>query len=633
MIVFGACVGNQAEFESICLPGIARTFRDGDAIATTSSDRSIFEACNEILDAFRDRTDLEALVLLHDDTEITSPRFRDRVAQAFAAPDVAIAGVAGGSGMRGIAWWEGDAVGRVAETRGIVDFGGTSGDVDALDGIVLAFSPWSVRNLRFDDVAFTGFDGYDADICRQARAAGKRVRCTPLPVVHHGRGEDGRDQYGAARNDGGLFARADAVFRAKWDPHAGPAPMTGDEIAQVQGQWTVPLAALVPPGIRRLLDVGDDAAGRRDVLASAHPGCEVVPAATVADAPAGPFDVVMLADALEHTTAPDAMLAAARERLSDGGTVVFSVSNVASYAYLLHALRLAVHADHHAFPQSVGEPLHAWTRHEVGDAVARAGMTVTALCSNDWRPDEWSTALVGAVAAARPDGDAKVALAAQRFFVAAQVSPGSAAVAATAPRRGSVVDDGLVALVPPGATRVARVDERLGTDGDLVADADIAAAIASFGDAPYDAVVLGTALEHARRPSLALRAARTLVGPTGTVLVSVANAVYAGLFIPLLERDAWTYGEGPLAHHPVSFFTRALLRLVAADGGLLVARVDDAAGDADPGRTAAWESVGDELGRGPAVGQRIAVARMRVAMVIPEGGRRADPPAPSGGSR
>ena len=49
-----------------------------------------------------------------------------------------------------------------------------TGEVDAIDGFVMAVSPWAVRNLRFDE-SLGKIHGYDFDFCAQARAAGHKV--------------------------------------------------------------------------------------------------------------------------------------------------------------------------------------------------------------------------------------------------------------------------------------------------------------------------------------------------------------------------------------------------------------------------------------------------------------------------
>jgi hypothetical protein len=87
--------------------------------------------------------------------------------------------------------------------------------VDALDGLLLVLSPWAVRNLRCDTARFTGFHGYDTDLCFQARAAGRRAVVAELNAFHHTKGGFG---------DTDAWQRADTAFRAKWKLSAsGPA--------------------------------------------------------------------------------------------------------------------------------------------------------------------------------------------------------------------------------------------------------------------------------------------------------------------------------------------------------------------------------------------------------------------------
>ena len=49
------------------------------------------------------------------------------------------------------------------------------GEVDSVYGLLLALSPWAVRNLRFDESLGPRY-GHDFDLCAQARAAGRKVR-------------------------------------------------------------------------------------------------------------------------------------------------------------------------------------------------------------------------------------------------------------------------------------------------------------------------------------------------------------------------------------------------------------------------------------------------------------------------
>jgi 2-polyprenyl-3-methyl-5-hydroxy-6-metoxy-1,4-benzoquinol methylase len=234
MIAFGVCVGDQDTFLRVAAPSIARVAEPDSPLADSTDNASIFTAYNEMLDVFAGHDDLEALVLLHEDVEIRDPHFLATVREALSDPDVAVVGVVGARGVRSLAWWEGDPRGRCEETRGLVDFGGGSHDVDVVDGLLLVLSPWAVRSLRFDEARFSGFHGYDADLCLQARCAGKRVRVVDLDVRHHTKGGFG---------DVASYQRSDAAFTAKW---AGFLAALGSPAAPV------PAAALSTPAVEPL---------------------------------------------------------------------------------------------------------------------------------------------------------------------------------------------------------------------------------------------------------------------------------------------------------------------------------------------------------------------------------------------
>src|SRR5205085_124080 len=172
-----------------------------------------------------------------------------------------------------------DCYGRVLETRGVIDFGGGTHDVETVDGLVMALSPWAVRNLRFDEDSYEGFDAYDADFCAQARAAGKRVVVTELPVIHrHTRVGSARDS-----SDGGSFERNEKVFREKW-------------------------------------------------LGATHTSA----AGTLAALPAGArkFDAMIFGDVLEHLLDPVRLLRMLLPALADDGVLVLSIPNVKHWTVL-----------------------------------------------------------------------------------------------------------------------------------------------------------------------------------------------------------------------------------------------------------------------------------------------------------
>ena len=162
---------------------------------------SVFRSYNMLLDKAKERGDLEALVVVHQDAEIVDPDFIPKIREALRDPDVALVGCAGAVDVRSIAWWEG-SVTWASFTHRFDEYGGgdlpalswipekipvyaETGPVDSIDGFVMAFSPWAIENLRFDETIGGVLHGYDFDICMQAHAAGKKVVTADLRVIHH----------------------------------------------------------------------------------------------------------------------------------------------------------------------------------------------------------------------------------------------------------------------------------------------------------------------------------------------------------------------------------------------------------------------------------------------------------------
>jgi hypothetical protein len=206
MIAFAACIASRSKLAAFAAPGLRRAMEPDSVFAELETDRSIHAAYNEALEHFAGAGGLEALVL-HEDTELLDADFCDRARNALRDPSIAIAGAVGASGVSSLRWWEGTIAGRAAEPRGVVEGAPAPRDVDCVDGLLMVLSPWAVANLRCDSDRFTGFHGYDADLCFSARAAGRRVAVAELNVFHHTKGGYG---------DAASFAAADAAFRAKW---------------------------------------------------------------------------------------------------------------------------------------------------------------------------------------------------------------------------------------------------------------------------------------------------------------------------------------------------------------------------------------------------------------------------------
>ncbi len=202
MIVYGTAVTDPDVYARCARAGIDRLVADDpdSEVMVFASVGSIFRNYNLMCDQVRDRDDLEALVLIHQDAEIVDPDFAAKVRAAIANPDVGLVGCAGAVDVRSIAWWEG-SITWASFTHRYSELGGgeipafswltetlppfaQTGEVDSIDGFVMALTPWAVRNLRFDE-SLGQQHGYDFDYCMQVRTGGKKVVTTDLQVIHH----------------------------------------------------------------------------------------------------------------------------------------------------------------------------------------------------------------------------------------------------------------------------------------------------------------------------------------------------------------------------------------------------------------------------------------------------------------
>jgi hypothetical protein len=201
MIAFGCSITDPRTYARCAEPGIGRAAEPDTVVLANAAAGSIFRSYNLLLEQAAALDGLEALVLIHQDAEIVDPDFCAKVREALADPDIGVVGCVGAIDVRSIAWWEGSVTfasfvhrygeyggGEVeafswAPRDGIPAYSRT-GDVETLDGFVLALTPWVVRNIRFDE-SLGLLHGYDLDFCLQVREAGRKVRTADLKVVHH----------------------------------------------------------------------------------------------------------------------------------------------------------------------------------------------------------------------------------------------------------------------------------------------------------------------------------------------------------------------------------------------------------------------------------------------------------------
>lgn len=212
MIAFGTAISDHGEYERFALPGIERA-AEPDSLVLTCSGRPIRHAYNQLMDEAAARPDLEALVLVHQDLELTDGSLPRRLRRLFGDPAV---GLAGALGVRDIELhiWLGsrNLFGTVAAPGLERRFSAGTQRVDAVDGALLALAPWVVRGLRFGTAGAPEFHGYDMELSLYVSTRGGAVLCDDIPYFHH-RGQ--KADFEAQRFAGMTLA-------ARWDPALRP---------------------------------------------------------------------------------------------------------------------------------------------------------------------------------------------------------------------------------------------------------------------------------------------------------------------------------------------------------------------------------------------------------------------------
>lgn len=196
MIAFGSPIADAESYWQYAGKGIRVSAEPDSVVLPFAETGSLAASYNLLLDHAATYDDLEAFVLLHPHAEPTDPGLCSKVRRALADPGVGLVGCAGATGVRSLAWWEGQ-LNCAANSLRYEEFGGgelpafswtTRGspptEVDALDGFLLVLAPWVVRNHRFDE-SFTEGLGLDVDFCLQVRESGLRVMTADLRVVYH----------------------------------------------------------------------------------------------------------------------------------------------------------------------------------------------------------------------------------------------------------------------------------------------------------------------------------------------------------------------------------------------------------------------------------------------------------------
>lgn len=201
MIAFGSSITKPDVFRLCAEAGLRRAAEPDSQVLTRPAIGSIFRSYNSLLDEAATLENLEAFVLLHQDTEIVDSDFCPKAREALSLQsEIGVVGCVGAVGVRSIAWWEG-SVALASFIHRYGEHGGGDlpafswswddappyarvGEVDTVDGFLLVLSPWVVRNVRFDE-SLGQLHGYDFDFCLQVREAGRRVRTADFRAIHH----------------------------------------------------------------------------------------------------------------------------------------------------------------------------------------------------------------------------------------------------------------------------------------------------------------------------------------------------------------------------------------------------------------------------------------------------------------
>jgi hypothetical protein len=213
MIAFGTAVSDRATYERVALPGIGLAAESDSVILAKEGYGSIQGPYNQMLSEAASFPDLEALVLMHEDFELTDDSLGARVRRLLRDPRVGLIGALGGRNARLHCWTEVEDHYGTSMAPGIsVRHSTGSSEVDGVDGSLLVIAPWAVRALCFNESLAEHFHGYDVDFSLRVQAMGGTVICDDIPYFHHMRD---RSDYEARRLAGIALARM-------WDPELRP---------------------------------------------------------------------------------------------------------------------------------------------------------------------------------------------------------------------------------------------------------------------------------------------------------------------------------------------------------------------------------------------------------------------------
>jgi hypothetical protein len=196
MIAFACPVMDTESYRRYAEPGIRLAAEPDSELYALAATGGLARSYNLLLEQATGHEELEALVLVHPHAEITDPLFCRKVREALEVPGVGVVGAIGATGVRNIAWWEGEVCAGQVQHR-YTEYGGgefeafswtqprrAPAEVDCVDGLLLVLSPAVARNIRFDESLPLGH-GVDFDFCVQVREAGYKVLVANFRLTQH----------------------------------------------------------------------------------------------------------------------------------------------------------------------------------------------------------------------------------------------------------------------------------------------------------------------------------------------------------------------------------------------------------------------------------------------------------------
>lgn len=172
MIAFGCVTCDHDAFRSRAAAAMQAVIEGNSLLLRRHDPDSPAAACNEMLAEAALHDDLETFVLVDQATTFVPAAFLAGLRALFAwDPRVAVIGGSAASGVPN------PEAAREPLPPDDVE------EVVAVDGAMVALSPWAVHELRFDPGFDPSIDACAIDLCRQARAHDRRVLVASMGVV------------------------------------------------------------------------------------------------------------------------------------------------------------------------------------------------------------------------------------------------------------------------------------------------------------------------------------------------------------------------------------------------------------------------------------------------------------------